>query len=156
MIIRDCMKHKVYSINKSATISEAVGQLIERRIGTLPVVDPAGCLVGVLRLTDLLALIMPDFVNLLDAFDFAHDFGALETRQPTLEVMRQPVSRVMQPATSVEETCGLLRAFAMLNEHQLMDLIVVNKTGQLVGIASRVDIGVALLSSWKLLESDSA
>jgi CBS-domain-containing membrane protein len=122
----------------------------------LPVVDAAGCLVGVLRLTDLLGLVMPDFVNLLDAFDFAHDFGALETRQPTLEAMQYPVRRVMQPATSVEETCGLLRAFAMLNEHQLMDLIVVNQTGQLVGIASRVDVGVALLSGWKLPEGDSS
>ncbi len=156
MIIRDCMKHKVYSIDKFATISEAVGHLTERRIGILPVVDDAGCLVGVLRLTDLLALVMPDFVNLLDAFDFAHDFGALESRRPTLEVMRQPVSLVMHPATSVEETCGLLRAFAILNEHQLMDLIVVNEIGQLVGIASRVDIGVALLSGWKLAESDSS
>lgn len=153
MIIRDCMKDKVYSITESATISQAVARLTNRRIGTLPVVNAAGHLVGVLRLTDLLALIMPDFVNLLDAFDFAHDFGALETRQPTPDVMLQPVTRVMQPAISVEETCGLLRAFAILNEHQLMDVLVVSALGQLVGIASRVDIGVALLSGWKLPES---
>lgn len=155
MIIRDCMKRKVYSITESATISQAVARLINRRIGTLPVVNPAGRLVGVLRLNNLCSLVMPDFVALLDEFDFAHDFGALETRQPTPEVMLQPVTRVMQPAISVEDTCGLLRAFAILNEHQLMDVLVVNAMGQLVGIASRVDIGVALLSGWKLPLSSS-
>lgn len=155
MIIRDCMKSKVYSITESATISQAVARLTNRRIGTLPVVNAAGRLVGVLRLNDLLSLVMPDFVNLLDAFDFAHDFGALETRQPAPEVMMQPVTRVMQTAISVEDTCKLLRAFAILKEHQLMDLLVVNAKGQLVGVASRVDIGVALLSGWKLPESSS-
>jgi CBS-domain-containing membrane protein len=155
MIIRDCMKHKVYSISESATISQAVARLTNRRIGTLPVVNAAGRLVGVLRLNNLLSLVMPDFVNLLDAFDFAHDFGALESRQPAPEVMLQPVTKVMQPAAAVDETCGLLRAFAILNEHQLMDVLVVNSLGQLVGIASRVDIGVALLSGWKLPESRS-
>ena len=155
MIIRDCMKTQVYSITESATISQAVARLTNRHVGTLPVVNAAGRLVGVLRLNDLLSLVMPDFVNLLDAFDFAHDFGALETRQPSQEVMLQPVVRVMQPAISVEDTCGLLRAFAILIEHQLTDVLVVNGSRQLVGVASRVDIRVALLSGWKLPESRS-
>jgi CBS domain-containing protein len=121
----------------------------------LPVVDNAGKLVGVLQLRDLLSLVMPDFVRLLEDFDFVHDFGAVETHRPSPEMISHPVSEVMKPPISVQETCGLLRAFALLRHHDLHDLPVVTADDRLVGIASRVDIGTALLSGWRASESDS-
>lgn len=155
MHIRDCMKHSVVSIFTSATISQAAARLSKRHIGMLPVVDNSGKLVGILELWDLLELVMPDFIRLLEDFDFVHDFGAVETQHPTPEVKARPVSEVMQPPISVEETSGLLRAFALMRHHDLHDIPVVNTEGRLVGIASRVDIGAALLSSWRTSESVS-
>ena len=49
---------------------------------------------------------------------------------------------------SVEQTCGLLRAFAIMSKHGIRDLPVVNKPGALVGIASLVDIAVKFLATW--------
>jgi CBS-domain-containing membrane protein len=54
----------------------------------------------------------------------------------------------MNEAVSVEESSGLLRASALLYKNQLMDIPVVDDQHRLVGIASRVDIGVALLKDW--------
>lgn len=144
-----CMKRKVISVPSSASIGEAAALLTERHIGTLPVVDERGRMVGLLQLRDLLALVMPDFVRLVEDFDFVGDFGALETRKPSHQSLTMPVTQVMQPPISVEENCGLLRAFAVLHHEQLLDLPVVDADGVLIGIASRVDIGISLLSTWQ-------
>jgi CBS-domain-containing membrane protein len=146
--IHDCMKHQVISIRSSARIGEAVMLMTKNRIGTLPVVDDAGILQGSVQLRDLLALVMPDFVLLVEDFDFVGDFGAVESRKPPPEALVRKVTEVMQPPVSVEETSGLLRAFAVLHQEGLLDLAVVDHAGRLVGIASRVDIGISLLRGW--------
>jgi CBS domain-containing protein len=55
---------------------------------------------------------------------------------------------LMQPPVAVEQTCGLLRAFATMTKHEIRDLPIVNGAGALVGIASRVDIAAAFLAPW--------
>jgi len=148
-MIKNCMKQAVYSISPETTIRQAAALVVERHIGLLPVVDPQGKLLGVVRLNDLLSLELPDFFKLLPDLDFVHDFGAVETTRPSTEELDRPARTLMHPATYVEETCGLLRACALMLKHDLHDLLVVSKEGALVGIASRVDIGAAILSVWE-------
>lgn len=148
--ISDCMKKKVIAISATANTGEAAALFAEHHIGTLPVIDSSRHLVGLLQLRDLLALVLPDFVRLIEDFDFVGDFGAIEARKPPQAALTIPVGKVMQPAISVNETCGLLRAFSVLRQESLHDLPVVDATGQLIGIASRVDIGVLLLSTWDI------
>jgi CBS-domain-containing membrane protein len=149
MNISSCMKRNVFSIPTSATIGDAVSILIEKHIGLLPVVDAQGKPVGVLGLRELLSLALPSFVDLISDLDFLPDFGAVENSQPTAEILARPVTTLMRPATTVKEYCGLLRAFAFMRQHKLHDLPVVDEQGALVGIASRVDIGTAILASWQ-------
>ncbi len=149
MQIRDCMKRNVISISTSATIGQAAARLAARRIGMLPVVDQDGRLVGILQMSDLLELVMPDFLKFIQDFDFVHDFGALESQRPSAESMARSIQEVMQEPLSVREDCGLLRAFSLLDQHDLIDIPVVTAGGRLVGIASRVDVGTALLSQWR-------
>jgi CBS-domain-containing membrane protein len=149
MKIGDCMKRSVVSIPLNATIGEAVELLTRHHIGTLPVVDEKGKLVGLLQAHDLLSLIMPDFVHLVDHFDFVHNFGAVEKRQPTSAELALPVKKVMEAPVFVEETSGLLRAAALLHHHELRDLPVVDAYQHLVGIASHVDISTALMAHWQ-------
>ena len=155
-MIKNCMKRNVYSIPSTATIREAAALIAERHIGLLPVLDEQGKPLGVIRLADLLSLELPAFFNLLSDVDFVHDFGAVETTRPTLEELEQSVMTLLQPRISVEETCGLLRAYALMVKHSLHDLPVVSKNGTLVGIASRVDIGAAILSAWKTISPDGS
>jgi acetoin utilization protein AcuB len=148
MHIKDCMKKKVVSIQETATISQAAALIVEKHIGTLPVVDAKGKPVGVLRLRDLLRLEMPDFVDLIADVDFVHDFGAVETTHPTHSQLARPVTAIMQPIITIDEKCGLLRAHAMMLKNELYDLPVTNADGELSGIVSRVDLTVAVLSNW--------
>jgi CBS-domain-containing membrane protein len=149
MIIRDWMKRNVVSIRATETIRQAAAVVVERHVGLLPVVDEQGKLMGVVGLRDLLSLELPDFFELIHDLDFIHDFGAVETTRPAPELLDQPVKSLMRPVTSVEETSGLLRSYALMLKQDLHDLPIVDVNGRLVGIASRVDLGTAILTTWK-------
>jgi CBS-domain-containing membrane protein len=155
MLVSECMKHNVFFISDRATIREAAAQFVAHHIGLLPVINEAGKLIGVVGLRDLLTLEMPDFFELLPELDFVHDFGAVETTRPTTEQLNRPVTTLLQPATLVHETSGLLMAYALMLKHHLHDLPVVSDDGKLVGIASRVDIGTAILATWQSVRSES-
>jgi len=150
MRIGDCMKRAVVSVSPSTTVQEAAQLIVDKHIGTLPVVNAQGVVVGMLTIRDILKIFLPDFVALLDNIDFVRDFGAMEKSPKDVPgAARLTVKDVMQPPVTIEEDCGLLRAYAVLDKHSLRDLPVVDKAGRLVGIASRVDIAVAFLSAWQ-------
>ena len=144
------MKRDVVHIHVSASIREAATAMVEKKVGTLPVVDENGMLVGCLSMASITGIFLPDVVSLLADIDFVKDFGALN--MPLKEDLERAetlsVSDVMRaPAVAVDEDCSLLRALTMMDNHNVRDLPVV-KDGKLVGIASRVDIGRAFLSDW--------
>jgi len=146
------MKRHVVSIHASDTVRAAAAIFVEKHIGLLPVVDDKNKIIGVVGLRDLLTLELPDFVAFIEDVDFVHDFGAVETTRPEPETLAKPITSIVKPAFTVKEDCGLLRAYALMLQHNLHDTPVVNKMGELVGIASRVDIGVKILSSWSSVE----
>jgi CBS domain-containing protein len=156
-MIGDCMKRQVVSVSPGATVLEAARLVVSRHIGTLPVVDEQGTLIGVVRVQDILDIFMPDFVRLLEDIDFIHDFGVLETLLPKdiPDAARLTMRDLMQEPVSVELTCGLLRAFAIMLKHDIRDLPVVNQAGGLVGVASLVDIAVKFLNTWAHEEAAS-
>jgi CBS domain-containing protein len=80
--------------------------------------------------------------------DFVHDFGAVETTRPTAAKLNKSIKTLMSPAHTVHEDAGLLRAYALMLQHNLHDIPVVSEDGRLAGIVSRVDIGVAILKAW--------
>ena len=145
MEVSMCMKKEIVTAPVTATVADAASKFFAHHIGVLPVVDESGNLVGILQLRDLLHLIMPAFVDLIEDFDYVGDFGAMEDRKPAQEELNRSISEVMEKPISVRDDSGLIRSFAFIHKHELLDLPVVNRDGQLVGLASRVDIGRALL-----------
>lgn len=152
MEIKKHMKRNVISIPETATIREAAALLVKHHIGLLPIVNKNKKLIGVVGLRDLLALELPDFVNFIADVDFVHDFGAVETTRPPAATLDKSIKTLMQPAISVTEDTGLLRVSALMLQHQMHDMPVVSQDNELVGIASRVDIGTAILSAWSKAE----
>jgi CBS domain-containing protein len=146
------MKRHVVSITSDTTIHEAADIFVKRHIGLLPVVDKDNMPVGVIGMRDLLKLELPDFVNFVVDVDFVHDFGAVEDTRPLARTLNKKVKSFMRPIITVEEDAGLLRAYALMLQQNLHDIPVVSKDGKLIGIASRVDVGVAILSSWSKVE----
>jgi CBS domain-containing protein len=143
------MKRQVVSIKPTTTIREAAAILVKKHIGLLPVVNAEDEPIGIIGMRDLLNLELPDFVNFVTDVDFVHDFGAVEATHPGAAKLNKSVKTLMRPVIAVDEECGLLRAYALMLQQNLHDIPVISKDGKLIGIASRVDIGVAILSGWE-------
>lgn len=154
MNVQNSMKKQVITVQDTDDLGFAAKQFVKHHIGTLPVINTEGKLVGVLKLQDLLMLILPAFTNLMEDFGFVGDFGAMESIRPSREIISKLVSEVMKSPVYVDDSCGLSRAFALLHRHNLTDLPVVDSNHQLLGIASRVDIGTAILKNWEIGSGD--
>lgn len=149
MTISRYMKRNVVSIHVDAKVREAATIFVKHHIGLLPVVDDHEKPIGIVSLKDMLSLELPDFVSFIADVDFVHDFGAVETTRPPARVLDKSIKSLIKPAITVDEEDGLLRAYALMLQHDLHDILVVSKDGRLSGIASRVDIGTAILSAWE-------
>jgi len=143
------MKKDIVTVHPEAKLIEAARILADKKVGTLPVVDKDGHLVGITGMRAIGRFFLPDFINVVQDVDFVHDFGAID--DPSPEDIRKAatitVREYMDEPVSVEDDCTLSRALALMLSHDLLDLPVV-RAGKLVGIASRVDIGRAFLESW--------
>ena len=150
LTVRECMKRKVISVRADIPLKEAANRLRENKVGTLPVVDEADMLIGLISIRDVIRLFLPDFVDLISDIDFVKDFGA--SRTPSTGSLRKAehltVADLMEAPVAVEEKASLIRAMSMMHKHDLLDLPIVNE-GKLVGIASWVDIGGAFIADWQ-------
>ncbi|MFC2054483.1 CBS domain-containing protein [Chloroflexota bacterium] len=148
-MIRYWMKTDVFSVELDTTIKEAASKLVDRRVGTLPIVEEDGTLVGVSSISEIIDVFLPDFVDLLSDVSFVTDFGELgKLASDDLERAEQmTVNDIMQKPVAVEETSSLIRSLSIIHQQELRDLLVV-KDGKLVGIASEVDISCAFLTGW--------
>lgn len=152
MPISEYMKRNVISIPDTSTVREAAAVFVKEHVGLLPIVDQNYKLVGVVGLRDLLSLVLPDFVNFVADVDFVHDFGAVESKRPTTEVLNSSIQTLMKPPITVTADSGSFRAYALMLQHNLHDMPVVAEDGKLMGMASRVDIGTAIISAWSQVE----
>jgi CBS domain-containing protein len=143
------MKRDVVSITPDATLREGAALILEKRIGTLPVVDNGGTLVGTVSITDIVKMFLPDFVAVMDEIDFVHDYGDLEntSAEDRQRAKMLHVFDIMEEAIAMEEDAGLVHALSVMEKHNLRDLIV-TQGGKLIGIASQVDIGRAFLTEF--------
>jgi CBS domain-containing protein len=142
------MKKNVVSIQDTASLKDAAKLMVEKKVGTLPVLNDQSKLVGEISITDIVYLLLPDFVSLLENIDFVKDFGALKTPsgENLARIYDTSLTEIMDSPVSVEEDCDLVRALSVMKNHKIRDLLVVSND-RLVGIASWVDVGRALLAS---------
>ena len=152
MNIGQSMKRNVVSTSDIATIREAAAVFVQNHIGLLPIVDQDNKLVGAVTLRDMLSLELPDFINFVADVDFVRDFGAVETTRPPADVLDRSIKTLMHPVITVQESSGLLRAYALMLQNNLLDILVVSEDDKLTGVASRVDIGSTILSTWSKAE----
>lgn len=73
--INCCMKRNVIFVGVNTTLGEAVHLMVEKKVGTLPIVDETGLLAGVTTISDIIQIFLPDFVALLSHINFVKDFG---------------------------------------------------------------------------------
>lgn len=121
MLARDVLNAKgrrLVAIDSEALVNEAIAKLVQNNIGSLPVVDADGRLIGVFSERDVLRLI--------------HHHGDGFGRLPVSEIMTQDPA-TCDAADNVEEVMGLM-------SNQNIARVPVNEDGELVGVISVGDI----------------
>uniref|UniRef100_A0A7V4EGM7 CBS domain-containing protein n=1 Tax=Thermus tengchongensis TaxID=1214928 RepID=A0A7V4EGM7_9DEIN len=129
------------TIGPEATLEEAARRILEKRYGSLPVVDKEGCLLGLLQVEELLP--HPENVPFSDVEalqlfgewvdgDFLEDIYRRYQKTPVKAVMRTEIPR-LHP----EDLVG--KALELLLSSEVRHLPVVDQDHRLVGILTRSD-----------------
>ncbi|SDI14459.1 BON domain-containing protein [Actinokineospora alba] len=131
--IQNVMTTDVATVTADTPFKEIVSLLDSRHISAVPVVDPAGKVLGVVSHADLLARQItqdPDERRSLLTWLMPHDHAEGDTAG---ELMTAPAHTITADDT-------VIHAAKELRRHGVKRLPVVDEAGVLVGIVSRVDL----------------
>jgi len=121
MLVQNVIESKgrqVIVLDDQATVSEAVAKLVQNNIGSLPIVDQQGRLIGILSERDIMRLI--------------HNRGETFGRIPVVDVMTaNPIT--CSPRDDVDDVMG------KMSERHIAKIPVV-EDGEIVGIISVGDV----------------
>jgi len=147
MTITQWMKTELITVSEEATIEEAINLLIEKKVGTLPVVDREGKLLGLVTMKELLALFLPAFFGEIEHIDFIENLGDMElpTQEHTKLLGEKVTAHMDRSPHCVSPECSILSAINIMNRHNLSDLLVLEKK-RLKGLVSTVDLGAGFLT----------
>jgi CBS-domain-containing membrane protein len=146
MKVRDVMTHPVVSIDSEAPISLAIRLMLQKKISGLPVVDPAGNLLGVVTEGDFLRraetgtqFAPPRWLEfLMGPGPLARDYVKAHGRN---------VSEVMtRDAKTVDEDTQLNDVVALMERNHIKRVPVL-RGKKLVGIVTRANLLRALVSA---------
>jgi CBS domain-containing protein len=145
MKARDIMTRRVISIRPDATILEAARLMLQHRISGLPVVDPAGVLIGMVTEGDFLRRAetgterhRPRWLEFMlgpgrAAADFTHSHGR------KVEEVMSDNPRSVSGDTPLDEIVSLM-------ERHRIKRVPVTRDARLVGIVSRANLMRAMIS----------
>ena len=143
-LVRDVMSADVSTLRPDEKVEVAADVLAEKGIGSLPVVDDAGKLLGILRDDDLIAsearVHVPTFINFLGlGMAFPGEMKHLE--HELKKIAGATVADVMQidPPT-VAPDATLEDVATIMHDRGVNSLPVVDVDGVVVGIVARADI----------------
>ena len=142
LTIADIMTKDVVTVTRDTNLRELAGIFETRRFGSLPVVDDAGKLTGIVTASDLIEqgrnLHIPTVISIFDWVIPLEGERTLE--RELLKVTAQSVGEICSnDVVTISPTAPLSTAADVMSDRRLHALPVVE--GQkLVGIVSRIDI----------------
>lgn len=146
--VAEYMQTDVVSISQRATIREAVERLVTTNTNSLVIVDEGQRVVGMLSTIDIIAKLVPDY---LEEDRHLASFEAVDVF-PTRakEMANEPVTTAMSKMVhTIQKTHTLIEAATLLSEHRINQLPVVDQQGALVGYIGRTNIKQALADTYR-------
>lgn len=139
---RDIMSKEIHTVTQEMSVDDLARAFVEKRVSTLPVVDAAGQLVGIISATDLVEqdkpLHIPTVVAIFDMVIY------LEREKKFREEVEKLTARsVGEICVREVVTCPPemeVAAIAALMTEKKVHLLPVVEAGKLVGVVGRHDI----------------
>jgi CBS domain-containing membrane protein len=153
MKIKDVMRQSVVSLPQNGTFQDVMQKFITHHIDSLPILDAAQRVVGLITIDDLVDVFLPKYYQILRDFSALEDKGQLaslfdlaftglervdEKLILAADVMNSKIQWVLQEDS-------LLQAAARLQAQNCQRLPVVDRDQKLVGMISDFEIVLALL-----------
>lgn len=139
MKIKEIMTKIVISLSPDTTAKDALEQLQKASISGLPVLDSEGRLVGMFTEKNIIAHILPSYVEKVGRF--IYEENPKVTRKKFAELSTIKVSQLMRTevVTATEDT-SLCEAAKTMIVKSARRLPVLDKDKKVVGVVARCDI----------------
>lgn len=140
-LVHDVMSREVHAVQANTPLAEAVELLLNKVYRALPVVNEAGQVVGILTDGDLLEKAKLLALSAQRELTSAEMTGELQR----LRQAGHTVGQMMTPnPVTVSSEATISQAVNLMVEHDIKRLPVVDPTGRLVGMVSRINVLRAL------------
>ncbi|UCH36395.1 MAG: CBS domain-containing protein [Armatimonadota bacterium] len=124
MKVGDVMTRDVVTASEDASVAEVAELMQEHNISSVPVLDRAGKLTGIVSEGDLVRELLPQYGEMIQEDRYRVDPEYPEQR--AAELRHRPVKGIMtRPVITTTEATALLRAAAMLQLKRIKRLDVV-------------------------------
>ena len=142
LTVADIMTRDVVSIKGTTTVREMAAIFDSMRFGTLPVVDEAGNLTGIVTASDLVEQDRPLHIpTVISLFDWVIPLGGEGTLQRELDkITAQTASELASTDVATVTPSDTVSSVAEIMSSKKLHALPVVEGKKLVGVVSRIDI----------------
>ena len=138
-LVSEYMRSPVITIRPESTFREAIERMLREKTNGLVVMDEQQKLVGILSSWDIIAYIVPDYLEKDKHLAAFEDGGVFAKR--IHELADEPVRVFMTDAVhSVKPHSTIMEAATTLSEHNIRQLPVTDENDHVIGYLNRTDI----------------
>lgn len=148
MKVKEIMTREVVSVKPDDNAQEALELLLKMQISGLPVINEDSKLVGMFTEKDVLAAILPSYVEKVGRFMYQENPKAVKQKINALREAKVKDIMRLNVITADEDTTLCEVARIMLTQ-KARRLPVFNKAKEVAGIVSRGDVVKALFAEYK-------
>lgn len=138
LLVRDIMVERVISVSPDHTLKQVANMLYKNRIGSMPVTDSDGKVIGQISNRDLIKAAMPDYKTLIENMSMAADLEPFEDLLKSEDNITAEMMMQKEPAVTYEDTPVVEVAAQMLFKN--LRMVPVVREGKLVGVVVISDI----------------
>jgi CBS domain-containing protein len=148
MKVKEIMTRKVTSISPDTLAKEALDLLQKMQISGLPVIDDKNRLIGMFTEKEILAAILPSYVEKVGRFMYQENPKAVRQKSIALQALK--IRDLMRrQVVTVDEDTTLCEVARIMLTQKARRIPVLNKAKEVAGIVSRGDVVKALFQEYK-------
>jgi len=145
MKVKEIMTKEVNSISPEVSAWDGLKELSKNKISGLPVIDHNGKLIGMFTEKEVLAFILPSYIEHVGRFVYAENPKG--TKRKLAELKKIKVTHLMRKEMiTINEEVTLCEAARVMLIQKARRLPVLDKTGKVIGIIAREDVLKAFIN----------
>lgn len=148
MKVKEIMTRKVISVKPEDNVLDSLNTLLMMQISGLPVIDEKGMVVGMFTEKEILAKVLPSYVESVGVFRYEDNPKAVKLKVAALGSLK--VKDLMRKeVVTVDEDTALCEIARIMLTQKARRIPVLSAAKKVVGIVARIDVVKALFKEYK-------